>query len=100
MAETDVAIMFRSTVMLDCFASGIPLIIPRWLEFNWQDRLEDVRGVHLAADFDDLGRTLDAWLADPPRMDRRRTRAFLQPASGDGEELAALLSGLVAGAEA
>ncbi len=95
LARTDVAILFRSTVMLECLASGIPMIIPRWPWFTWQERLEDIRGVHLAADFDDLLATALAWIRDPPPMDRRQTRGFLRPVSKTGEGLEQFVSDLI-----
>ena len=99
LAETDVAVMFRSTVMLDCFASGIPMVIPAWPELGWRDRLEGVRGVRLAADFDELAATLEAWIREPPRMDREESRAFLRPAGEGRDDLARWLAELAGGGE-
>lgn len=96
LAETDLAVMFRSTVMLDCLAHGIPVLIPGWIEFHWSQGLEGIEGIHLATDFRDLGRTLEDWLESPPRIDPGTVRRFVRPA-GEGraafEELVTRLVG-------
>ncbi len=83
----------------DRFASGIPMVIPTWPELGWRDRLEKVRGVHLAADFDDLAETLEAWIREPPRMDREESRPFLRPAGEGLDELRRWLADLAGDAE-
>ncbi len=83
--ETDIAIMFRSTVLLDCIACDIPVLIPGWIDFDWNQSLEQISGIRLATDFSDLKQALEAWLESPPSLDRQRSRHFLQPA-GEGEQ--------------
>ncbi len=95
LAATDVAVMFRSTVMLDCFASGIPVVIPGWIDFSWKDRLESLQGVHLAADFRQLEEVLRAWIAEPPDLDRDEVRPFLAPEDEAPEALRRLLDDLI-----
>jgi len=96
LAVTDVAVMFRSTVMLDAFANRIPILLPGWIDFDWRERLRGVPGVHLAAGFDDLGEVLRAWLADPPELDLDRGSDFLRPpAESPEEELRRLLGELL-----
>jgi hypothetical protein len=81
--RTDIALMFRSTVMLDCFASGIPVMIPGWIEFDWQDELEGLQGIHLAKDIQDLRTTLVAWLKAVPQLDPEQARQFVLPDEED-----------------
>ncbi len=86
LAGTDVALMFRSTVMLDCLASGIPVVLPGWVDFGWDaDALKDLSGVHPAADLKDLESTLAVWLAAPPAIERSGIRRYALPA-GEGVE--------------
>ncbi len=82
--QTDIAIMFRSTVLLDCLARDIPVLIPGWIDFDWNHSLQQISGIRLVTDFPDLKRQLKAWLKSPPALDRRQTRHFLRPA-GEGE---------------
>ncbi|MEM7585727.1 MAG: hypothetical protein AAF560_20220 [Acidobacteriota bacterium] len=83
--HTDIAIMFRSTVLLDCLACDIPVLIPGWIEFDWSERLEAIPGIRLAQDFTGLKRGLEEWIQAPPRLDRRSSQHFLRPA-GEGED--------------
>lgn len=92
---TEIAVMFRSTVMLDCFARGIPLLMPSWIDFSWKPQLRGITGVHLAEDFRDLGDTLRRWIADPPVPDRRQAERFLCSDSSESRrDLAGLLRDL------
>ena len=63
LAATDVALMFRSTVMLNCIAAGIPVVMPGWIDYGWNKALEEVRCVSLARDFADLQERLSARLS-------------------------------------
>lgn len=92
---TEIAVMFRSTVMLDCFARGIPVLMPSWIDFSWMPQLEGMKGLHLAADFRDLEKTLRSWIEEPPVAERREAIQFLQPTSSDSaRELSALFHDL------
>lgn len=66
LARTAVAVMFHSTVMLNCIASRIPVIIPGWTDFGWNQALKDKAGVYLALNWADLERCLSQWLEQPP----------------------------------
>lgn len=46
--ETDVAIMFFSTVFLNCLASGIPVVSLGWYPFMWREALEREGVIHFA----------------------------------------------------
>jgi len=84
LADTDVALMFRSTVMLDCIASGIPLVLPGWIDFNWNQALRNSPGIHLAADFPDLEERIREWLDCPPRIGTKGAEHFvLSPRVGE-----------------
>ncbi len=75
--ETDVALMFRSTVMLDCLASGLPVVMPGWIDLGLNRHLEGMSGVHLAGDLADLERTLVSWLDRPPAVPEETRRRFV-----------------------
>ena len=70
LAETDVALMFRSTVMLNCLASGIPFVLPGWIDFGWNRLLQDIRGIYLAPDFPEVEKKIGEWLDQPPCFGR------------------------------
>jgi hypothetical protein len=82
--QTSLSLMYRSTVMLDCLARGIPLIIPDWIHFGWNDALRDVSGIYLAKDFSDLAGRTEEWLEQPPQMTREVVRYFIRP-PGEGQ---------------
>lgn len=77
--NTDVALMFRSTVMLDCLLNKIPVVIPGWIDYGWNKRLLDAPGVHLASDFLDLEGQLLEWLDHPPLMKEEFCQYFIRP---------------------
>ncbi len=54
LAQTDVAITLFSTVMLDCVASGIPVIVPGWMDYGWSRDLTSVPGINVARDASEL----------------------------------------------
>lgn len=97
---TDLAIMYRSTVMLDCLASRIPIVIPGWIKFDWMRRLTDISGIHLASSFHDLEAVLHTWLVKLPEIDLQQTRSLLQAEEVSSEDLLRLLNDLTAGAVA
>lgn len=95
LACTDVALMFRSTVMLNCMAGGIPVIMPGWIDFGWNETLHDVPGIHLASDFEDLEATLLDWMDHPPEVDMDLTRKFVMRAGEGVERFRSLVQGLM-----
>ena len=52
--NTDLALMYRSTVMLNCLANDIPVVMPGWIDYGWNDGLVDLSKVYMAQDFQDL----------------------------------------------
>jgi hypothetical protein len=66
--DTDIALMFRSTVMLDCLARGIPVLMPGWIDFSWNEALRCLPSVYLARDFDDLREQVLNWRTRPPEV--------------------------------
>jgi hypothetical protein len=85
LSSTDVALMFRSTVMLDCMINNIPFIMPGWIDFGWNHALENIPGVCLAPDFQNLEDRLIEWLENPPELSRDLTEYFVR-APGEGKE--------------
>lgn len=75
-AETDVALMYRSTVLMNCLVNEIPVVMPGWIDFAWNEQLGSVEGIYLATGFDDLKRQLAAWLEHPPKMDPGMSKRF------------------------
>lgn len=97
LAETDVALMFRSTVMLNCLVSGIPIVMPGWIDFDWNRSLERIPGIHLATNFTDMERCVRDWLTVPPDMGQDVSRQFVR-AAGEGQtEWSNLLSQVLPG---
>ena len=86
--HTDIALMFRSTVMLDCLASGVPVLIPGWIDFHWRHQLEGVEGLCLATDEEALASQLHAWIESPPRLTVAGVEPFVASERvGDFEEV-------------
>lgn len=75
---TDVALMYRSTVMLDCMTNQIPVIMPGWVDFWWKRDLDDVPDVYVAAGFQEIEDCLLDWLKQPPEPDASKTARFVQ----------------------
>jgi hypothetical protein len=82
LAKTDVALMYRSTVMLDCRLNGIPVVLPGWIDYGWRDDHEDVEGVRFAESFDDIRSALQSWVSAPPPAPSRRQRFVAPPGEG------------------
>jgi hypothetical protein len=85
LAQTDVALMFRSTVMLSCLVNSIPVIMPGWINFGWNQAIRNIPGIDLAKDFSDLEMRLIEWLDRPPEVDKDLAEYFVQsPGVGKG----------------
>ena len=83
--QTDVALMFRSTLMLSCLGRGIPIVLPGWIDFEFNGALGELPGVHLARDPDDLEECLERWLDDPPEIPRAAVAPLVaEPGTGHG----------------
>ena len=96
LSRTDVALMFRSTVMIDCVANKIPVIMPGWIDFGFsRDKLLDIPCVYFADDFIDLENRIHEWLKDPPQMDEKILNFFVQPPRIGREQFRAMLKNLV-----
>ena len=72
--------MFRSTVMLDCLASGIPVVLPGWIDCVWNRELEGLSGLCLARDFDHLEARLGEWLEASPSVPPAEVETLVAPA--------------------
>lgn len=97
LAETDVALMFRSTIMLNCFASDIPIIMPGWIDFGWNRALMDINGVYLANDFSDLEARLMEWLDQPPQLSKDVAEYFVRSPEDGRDAFCSLVSNLMLG---
>ncbi|HEY6328538.1 MAG TPA: hypothetical protein VI756_04305 [Blastocatellia bacterium] len=67
--QTDLALMLRSTVLLNCLANGIPVVMPGWVPTGWGDAVDALRGesqIYPAQDFSDMEMTVRQWLTSPP----------------------------------
>jgi hypothetical protein len=79
LSQTDVALMFRSTVMLDCLANKIPVVMPGWIDFGWNHALTSLSNISLAADFSDVEQRLTEWLSTPPQTAGDLPEFFVGP---------------------
>jgi hypothetical protein len=68
LAQTDVALMFRSTVVLDCILNKIPVVMPGWIEYGYNEALCDLPLVYMAQDYQDLEQKIIEWLVDKPEI--------------------------------
>jgi hypothetical protein len=85
LADTGVAVMYRSTVMWDCIAAGVPTVMPGWIDAGWGTNLGRSAGVALARDFGEMETTVRAWVGEPPPIDPEACARFILPA-GSGVE--------------
>ena len=95
LAQTDLALMLRSTVLLDCLASGIPTLIPGWIDFGWRCSLPDLDGLRIATDFDDLEKTLTAWIDALPVFDAEGKESLVSPPGAHRARFVNLIHGLL-----
>jgi hypothetical protein len=85
LAKTDVALMFRSTVMLNCLFNRIPIIMPGWIDFDWRKVLDDIPGIYMADDFPDIENCLEEWLGQPPSISDEVVNNFVHPPGAGGD---------------
>jgi hypothetical protein len=83
LAQTDVALMYRSTVMLNCMINNIPVIMPGWVDFSWKQALDNVPNVFVAENFDEIEHCLREWIKSRPETNREITDYFIQPAGSN-----------------
>jgi hypothetical protein len=83
--QTDLALMFRSTVMLNCLVQGIPVVMPGWIDYGWNASLREISGVYLADDFSDLNEKISFWMQDPPKFPKREVQKLVSP-PGEGKD--------------
>jgi len=96
LARTDVALMFRSTVMLNCLASGIPIVMPGWINFGWNPALSNTPGIYLATDFPDLEERIREWLDCPPLVDKKVAEQFIASPCAGREAFNSIINKVVA----
>jgi len=91
--NTDVAAMYRSTVMLCCLARKIPVVMPGWVDLGWDPSLlSDKPGIYLARSFRDLEEKLAEWLSSPPSIENDASHVFVRPEGEGAEDLLSFLS--------
>jgi hypothetical protein len=95
--RTGVALMILSTVMLDCMARGIPIVIPGWLDMQMRPALSQVHGIYRAEDFSDIRERLVRWLEEPSHIPERTSRYFVREPGEGKEEFSAAIAKLVSG---
>jgi hypothetical protein len=95
LAKTDLAVMYCSTVMLNCLANGIPLVIPGWIDYGWNEELRKLSSCYLANDFRDLEERLRLWLDCLPHAPEASASAFVRPAGVGQDEFTGLLKDLL-----
>jgi hypothetical protein len=95
LGRTDVAVMFRSTAMLNCLVNSIPVIMPGWIDFGWNDALMNVPGMYLAPDFGNLEKQLLKWLNESPEFKEESTEYFISSSEAGREELVSLIKNVV-----
>jgi len=96
LAQTDVGLMFRSTVMLNCMANGIPILMPGWIDFGLNKVLKEIPGVFLADDVSSLESRLLEWIDDPPKVPERAVEYFAQTPDTGRESFVSLVNDLLA----
>jgi hypothetical protein len=83
--QTDLALMFRSTVMLNCLAQGIPVVMPGWVDYGWNADLREMPGLYLAKDFIDLEENILSWRQQPPDWPGAAIQKLVRP-PGEGQD--------------
>jgi hypothetical protein len=92
--RTDVALMYRSTILLDCQLNGIPAVIPGWIEYGWGPEIKRVDGVCFAKSFGEIRSVLQSWISQPP-PECTQCREFVLPPGEGVKELRLLVDELV-----
>ena len=100
LAKTDVALMFRSTTMLNCMASEIPILMPGWIDLGWNQALRSVPGIYLASDFSDLENRIKEWLDQSPEIPKETFEYFVQSPEQGRDAFCSLVEDLIAGQRA
>ncbi|MEK7691394.1 MAG: hypothetical protein AAB425_10285, partial [Bdellovibrionota bacterium] len=93
--RTSLAVMFRSTVMIDCLTRRIPIVMPGWLGIGWGGELDSLQGLSLAPDWGEMRTTISSWIDNPPPMLQSQADRFLRPAGEGRVEFDALISRLL-----
>jgi hypothetical protein len=95
LAETDVALMFRSTVMLNCLVNDIPVVMPGWINFGWNESLTNNPSICLANDFGGVELRIEEWLVKPPATDQEMADHFVQSPGFGRDAFCSLVRDLV-----
>ena len=87
--------MYRSTVMLDCLAQEIPVVMPGWIDYGWNADLTKIPGLYLAEDFSDLEEKILSWLQHPPDWSEAAVQKLVSPPGGGQDKLRLLIEKLL-----
>jgi hypothetical protein len=89
------ALMYRSTVMLNCLANGIPMVMPGWIDYGWNDDLGELTNCYVAQDFRDLEARLWSWIEQPPPDSEEKNNHFLRPSGTGRKEFTSIIGSLI-----
>ena len=64
--------------MLHCLVNRIPVIMPGWIDFGWNQALKDVPGIYLAPGSPELEERVKEWLSSAPSMSKEVAEYFVQ----------------------
>jgi hypothetical protein len=79
--ETDLGLMFLSTVFLDCITSGIPMVALSWYQHMWLAPLEQAGVIHCARSIEHALELADHLTAPAASGHRFPVERFLAPAA-------------------
>jgi hypothetical protein len=94
LAETSVALMYRSTVMLNCLLNNIPVVMPGWINFGWNESLTNNPSICLANDFQGVELRIEEWLGKLPETNQGMVDYFVQSPGFGQDALCSLLRDL------
>ena len=81
MARSKVAVLFYSTVLLDCLRYGVPIISFAWSDYSIRRCLDEAKVVQMARDYADLADWVSASMEEGLDMSREILDYFLEPTS-------------------
>jgi hypothetical protein len=83
--------------MLNCMASGIPILMPGWIDFGLNEVLKEVPGVYLAHDFSHLESRLLEWIDEPPQVAEQAAEYFVRSPEAGRDAFCLLVEDLMTG---
>jgi hypothetical protein len=92
--RTDVALMYGSTILLDCRLNGIPAVLPGWIDNGWSSEIRRIDGLHFAESFGDMRSVLQSWISHPPQVTTGRENMLVSPMGAGVDELKSIVGKL------